>query len=117
MKRLLYGSLGFISLLGFVGIFTEEKYFLSFFCFAVNFQYFFKKTDEMVDEYMNKSARNGFFTGMLAVAIISTFNMFLKTPYEALNLGILYGWILAVATFIISTMIYEYKEKRSIQYD
>ena len=31
------GLLGLLSLLGFVGIFTEEKYFLSFFAFAVDF--------------------------------------------------------------------------------
>ena len=40
-KQTLYGMLGFLSLLGFVGIFTEARGFLGFFAFAVDFQYFF----------------------------------------------------------------------------
>ena len=33
-----YGMIGLLSLLGFVGVFTGERYFLAF---AVDFQYFF----------------------------------------------------------------------------
>ena len=40
-----YGLIGLLSLLGFVGVFTGEKYFLGFFAFAVDFQYFFAKAD------------------------------------------------------------------------
>ena len=40
-KRYLYGSLGFLSLLGFIGVFTDQRYFLGFFAFAVDFEYFF----------------------------------------------------------------------------
>ena len=36
-----YGLIGLLSLLGFVGVFTGEKYFLGFFAFAVDFQYIF----------------------------------------------------------------------------
>ena len=35
-----YGLIGLLSLLGFVGVFTGERYFLGFFAFAVDFQYF-----------------------------------------------------------------------------
>ena len=55
-KRYMYGLMGLLSLLGFIGIFTEERSFLAFFAFIVDFEYFFMKTDEMVEEYMNKSA-------------------------------------------------------------
>ena len=41
-----YGCLGFLSLLGILGIVTEERTFLAFFGFAVDFQYFFRKTDD-----------------------------------------------------------------------
>ena len=54
-KRYLYGLMGLLSLLGFIGIFTEVKSFLGFFAFAVDFEYFFIKSDEMLEEYMNKS--------------------------------------------------------------
>lgn len=117
MKKLMYGSLGFLSLLGFVGVFTDQKLFLSYFAFIVDFQYFFKKTDEMVDEYMCKSARNGFYAGMISVAIISLVNMISKNTYNALNLGILYGWAIAVITHALSTMYFEVKERRALQHD
>ena len=32
-----YGLIGLLSLLGFVGVFTGERYFLGFFAFAVDF--------------------------------------------------------------------------------
>lgn len=59
-KRYLYGMMGLLTLLGFIGIFTEEKRFLLFFAFVVDFEYFFKKSDEMLDEYMMKSASRAF---------------------------------------------------------
>ena len=48
-KQILYGMLGFLSLLGFAGVFTEARGFLGFFAFAVDFQYFFLKSDEMLE--------------------------------------------------------------------
>ena len=51
-KQILYGMLGFLSLLGFVGVFTEARGFLGFFAFAVDFQYFFLKSDEMLAEQL-----------------------------------------------------------------
>ena len=48
-KRYLYGLMGLLSLLGFIGIFTEAKSFLGFFAFAVDFEYFFIAVDS--DEY------------------------------------------------------------------
>ena len=59
-KYYLEGMLGLLSLLGFVGVFTEERMFLAFFAFACNFQYFFIPADEMMTAYMNKSAAPGF---------------------------------------------------------
>ena len=70
-KRYLYGLMGLLSLLGFIGIFTEAKSFLAFFAFAVDFEYFFIKSDEMLEEYMNKSASRAFYCGMISVALVS----------------------------------------------
>ena len=59
-KQTLYGMLGFLSLLGLVGVFTEERSFLAFFAFAVDFQYFFLKSDEMLEEQLARSASRAF---------------------------------------------------------
>ena len=42
-RRYLYGSLGLLSLLGFVGVLTQERVFLLFFAFAVYFVHWFRK--------------------------------------------------------------------------
>lgn len=62
----LYGLMGFLSLLGFLGIFTETKAFLAFFAFAVDFSYFFQPSDEMLESSMNRSAARAFYCGMVA---------------------------------------------------
>ena len=62
-KRWLYGSMAFLSLLGLIGIFTEERGFLAFFAFAVDFEFFFLPSDEMVDSYMTRSAARAFSAG------------------------------------------------------
>lgn len=59
-RRYLYGSLGLLSLLGFVGVLTQERVFLLFFAFAVDFGHWFRKNDEMVEDYMNRSAALAF---------------------------------------------------------
>lgn len=59
-----YGLIGLLSLLGFVGVFTGERYFLGFFAFAVDFQYFFTRADEMQEGQILRSAARGFFAGM-----------------------------------------------------
>ena len=60
MKRWLYASTGLLSLLGFIGVFTQARVFWHSFAFAVDFEYFFIKSDEMMEEYMNKSASRAF---------------------------------------------------------
>ena len=79
-RKYLYGSLGLLSLLGFIGIFTEERGFLAFFAFAVDFEYFFIKSDEMLEEYMNRSASRAFYCGMIATAIVVLISFFHAEP-------------------------------------
>ena len=58
-KQNWYGLLGFLSLLGWIGVFTQERVFLLFFAFAVDFQYFFLPSDEMLEESMARCAARG----------------------------------------------------------
>ena len=76
-KGSLYGWMGCLSLLGLIGIFSEEKLFLTFFAFAVDFEYFFMRSDEMLEEYMNRSAARGFYWGMLTVGLAALAGFFL----------------------------------------
>ena len=118
-KRYLYGLMGLLSLLGFIGIFTEAKSFLAFFAFAVDFEYFFIKSDEMLEEYMNKSASRAFYCGMISVALVSFVCFFagLKEEKEALITGLASGWAVSVAIYALSTAYYGFKEKWGLETD
>lgn len=118
-KRYLYGFMGLLSLLGFIGIFTEAKSFLAFFAFAVDFEYFFIKSDEMLEEYMNKSASRGFYCGMISIALVSFVCFFagLKEEKEALITGLASGWAVSVLIYALSVAYYGFKEKWGMEND
>ncbi len=118
-KRYLYGLMGLLSLLGFIGIFTESTYFLAFFAFAVDFEFFFIKSDEMVEEYMNKSASRAFYCGMISVALVSFICFFagFKEEKEALIIGLASGWAASVIIYALSAAYYGFKEKWGLEND
>ena len=92
-KQYLYGSLGLLSLLGFIGVFTEERSFLAFFAFAVDFQYFLLPSDEMAEAQLTRAAAYGFVAGMLAMAAVTLGTLFLgSTPGRAMAAGCAAGW-------------------------
>ena len=111
-KRMLYGAMGFLSLLGFIGVFSEARSFLAFFAFAVDFQYFFLPSDEMMDAYMSRSAARAFYCGMLATAAGALARFFAGAGgAAALPAGLALGWGVAVAVYALSTAYYGLREK------
>ena len=119
MRRYLYGAMGLFSLLGFIGIFTDEKGFLAFFAFAVDFEYFFIKSDEMLEEYMNKSASRAFYSGMIVTALVALIHFLTQTQNgnESLLTGFTYGWAVSVIVYALSTAFYGFREKWSLRND
>ena len=118
-RRALYGLLGLLSLLGFVGVFTEERAFLAFFAFAVDFSHFFQRKDEMVVEYMNRSAALGFYWGMAATGITAAGTFFLggQGGYEALVTGLAAGWAVAVVVHALAELFYVTRERWGLAHD
>lgn len=118
-KRYLYGLMGLLSLLGFIGIFTDERAFLAFFAFVVDFEYFFIKTDEMVEEYMNKSASRAFYCGMVTTAVVALTCFFVNkhTGNTALVYGFAAGWAVSVVVHGLSIGYYTFKESWGIEHD
>ena len=113
MKRnILFGLTGFLSLLGFVGIFTEARSFLAFFAFAVDFQYFFLPSDEMAEQQLARSAALGFYAGMLVTAGGTLWGIFSALPAgEALLEGFALGWAAAVIVHALSAAWYGFRER------
>ena len=116
-KRWLYGSMGFLSLLGLIGIFTEERGFLAFFAFAVDFEFFLLPSDEMVDSYMTRSAARGFFCGMLSVAVVALAAFFWtgRDGGEALAAAFSAGWAVSVVVYALSAAYYGFREKWGLE--
>ncbi len=119
LKHKWYGLMGLLSLLGFIGVFTDERSFLAFFAFAVDFQYFFIKTDEMAEEYMNQSASAAFYCGMITTAIVALTGFF-AAGYAG-NIALLYGfaagWGVSVAVHGLLIGYYRFKESWNLDYD
>lgn len=115
----LYGLMGLLSLLGFIGVFTENRAFLAFFAFVVDFEYFFVKTDEMMEEYMNKSASRAFYWGMITTAAVTTVCFFVNR-YDG-NIALIYGfasgWGVSVAVHGFSIGYYRFKESWGLEHD
>lgn len=113
--KYLFGCTGFISLLGFIGIFSSEHVFLAFFAFAVDFQYFFIREDEMWNLYMCRSAAKAFCLGMIIMAIFSLFTFVVeRDPASALVGGMAAGWSAAVACNALLVAIYNFSADRAI---
>lgn len=115
----LYGCMGFLSLLGLIGIFTEERIFLSFLAFAVDFEYLFTKSDEMMEEYLNKSAAMAFYFGTIAVAIVTLFQYLWIAPngVEALIAGLGYGFAVGIFVHTVLVLFYTIKERLGVLND
>lgn len=118
-KRCLYGMMGLLSLLGFIGVFTDEKGFFAFFAFVVYFEYFFIKTDEMLEKYMNKSASRAFYCGMIATAVVTWVCFFVNrlAGNAALLYGLVSGWGVSVAVHGFSIVYYRFKESWGLEHD
>ena len=107
----LEGLLGLLSLLGFVGVFSEERMFLAFFAFACNFQYFFITADEMMTAYMNRAAARAFYADMRLTGAVTAGGILAGLPAgRALLYGILWGWAAAVAVQSLSVAFCRFRE-------
>ncbi|SBW10876.1 conserved membrane hypothetical protein [uncultured Eubacteriales bacterium] len=113
-----HGLMGLLSLLGFVGVFTESRAFLAFFAFAVDFEYFFIKSDEMLEEFMNKSASMAFYAGMVVTAAVTLAAfLFGRGENSALTSGLAWGWIAAVLVHALSSAYYGFRERWGMEDD
>ena len=115
----MYGSLGLLSLLGLIGIFTEAKSFLAFFAFVVDFEYLFMESDEMLEQVVNRSASRAFYLGMVSVALVVLVCFFggLSDERQALMTGLGAGWAVAVVVYALSTAYYGFRERWGLERD
>ena len=108
--KYLFGATGILALLGFIGLFSDDKSFLAFFAFALNLEFFFIKDDELWDQMMMQSASRAFCLGMITMALTSLiFFLTRHSGFEALIGGLAAGWAAAVAFHDISFLVLSLK--------
>lgn len=105
-----YGLLGLLSLVGLIGVFTQERSFLAFFSFAVDFSFFGVQPDEMFREQIRRSAAWGFFSGMGISGLVTLAGALFVAPHQALVQGTIWGWAAAVAVFSLSSAYFSFRE-------
>lgn len=90
----------------------------SFFAFAVDFQYFFLPSDEMLEESMARCAARGFLFGVLSMAAAVLLGMAAGLPVEAaLAKGCVLGFGIAVMVYELSSAYYGFQESRGLEDD
>lgn len=112
-----YGCIGFVSLLGFWGLFGGQPLFLSFFAFAIFFEYFWITPDEMFINTMRRCAAAAFFTN-LAVTIVGTVLLsHFDLSGNPLAGGTALGFGISIAVFALLTFFMELKERIAAKND
>jgi len=121
MKRnkLVYSSLGFLSLFGFIGFLSSNKFFFAFFAFAIYFKYLFVKPDEMMEKYMNKSAAYAFHFECLSLLPITGICYFIleKSIVNSLVVAFAVNWMISIVVYSLLTSYYELREIKEIDND
>ncbi|MBC2575273.1 DUF3796 domain-containing protein [Peptostreptococcus canis] len=119
LNKLAYSSLGLLSLFGFLGFITTNKFFFAFFAFAIYFKYFFIQPDEMMEKYMNKSAAYAFYLGCLSLLPVTIICFFIleKNIANSLIIAFAVNWIISIIVYSLLTSYYEYKESKGLEND
>ena len=107
-----FGFVGLLSLLGFVGVFTEHRWFMTYFILVAYFSYFRVIPDEMFRDMVKKCAAAAFFVN-LAVTSVAMLVFWLVGMDEIVLSANGIGWTAAFATFFFTFPILEIRERRN----
>lgn len=107
--------LGFLSLLGFLGIFSDNQYFVAFFAYAVFFRYWNIIPDELFQTYVEKAGSRAFFAG-IGIHLVSTLvAAFFFHVNDAAIIGSTISSTAALLVFTFTLSHYENLEKKGCQ--
>lgn len=112
-----YGCIGFVSLLGFGGVFGDEPMLLSFFPFILFFEYFWVTPDEMFIETLRKCAAFAFISNLLITTVTTLAISYFNSSSNPLASGTSLGFGASIAVFAFSTFIMEIKERVNAKND
>lgn len=115
MKRR-YGLIGLFSIIGVMGVITQNTSLYPFLAFVIFFEYLFVEPDEMFVSNMRKAASWAFYTELVITALITCIAIFLF-PETALQKGAGAGFGVALVVFCLTTAYFDWKERRGVSDD
>lgn len=115
MKKINYfGLLGFMSILGFLGFYTENKSMFLYFCYLPYFMYFKVIPDESFKENVRKSATVAYIVSFVISCISIVFYELSSNPYIALA-GLNFSFSISGIFFLFSFLAIESREKKGLE--
>lgn len=113
-----YGLLGLLSLIGILGFINHNAAYYPFFAFALFFEYFFVKTDEMFIANMRKAASWAFYSNLAVTTAVTCYYAIIKQAADvALLKGIGLGFGISLMVFAFATVCFDWKDRRGISND
>ncbi len=111
-----YGLIGLFSIVGVMGVVTQNTSLYPFLAFVVFFEYLFVEPDEMFVENMRKAASWAFYTQLAIVALITCASI-VPFPETALQKGAAAGFGIALVVFCLTTAYFDWKDRRGVLND
>lgn len=113
-----YGLIGFFSLIGLIGFYSHNPIYFPFLAFALFFEYFFVKTDEMFITNMRKAASWAFYANLAVTTLVTCYFAFVENKADiALTKGVGFGFGIAIMIFSFVTVWFDWKDRRGVSND
>ncbi|WP_052356739.1 DUF3796 domain-containing protein [[Clostridium] dakarense] len=115
MKKINYfGFLGFTSILGLLGFYTNNKSMFLYFCFLPYFMYFKVIPDESFKENVRKSATIAYIISFVISCISIGLYEIYNNPSIAIA-GLNFSFSISGILFLIKFLAIESKEKKGLE--
>ena len=114
MQKNKQALLGFASLLGLLGIFTDNRYYLGFFGFLVFFQYLWVVPDELFWSNVRRAGSTAFFSGLCCECLLTVGLLCAFDVNRAAIVACGVGTALSLVVFTLLLSHYEQEERRGM---
>lgn len=111
-----YGFIGCFSIIGILGLFTQNAALYPFLAFVIFFEYLFVEPDEMFVHNMRRAAAWAFYIHLGVTALITCLAI-VPFPEVALQKGAAAGFGVALAVFCLATAYFDWQDRRGVSHD
>lgn len=114
MQKNKLALLGLASLLGLIGVFSDNRYYLGFFGFLAFFQYLWVVPDELFWEHVRRAGATAFFSGLGCECLLTVGLLAVLEVNRAAVVACSCGAALSLVVFVLLLDHYERAERRGL---